>query len=338
MKAYIKAISYVLPEKIFNNDDFFRAFPESLLQKDNYTRIGVQERRIIDPKLTASDLGVDAGLTLFREHNIRPEEIDFLFFCALEFDYTLPSSAALIQQKLGLPTSCGATDFNLGCSGYVYGLGMAKGLIESSGLKNILLITSSSLTKTIHEKDKSSRFVFGDGAAATLISARDDDRPGISSFVFGTDGKRAEKIIIKDGGGRNPISETSFVENADDYGNITSDAHFYMDGTGVFLFGLKTVPAMINDLLAKENTTLEEIDLFIFHQANLFLIDTICTKMKIPEEKVFNYMELIGNTVAATIPIALQEAIKAGKAKPGDRILLAGFGVGLSWAATIVRL
>jgi 3-oxoacyl-[acyl-carrier-protein] synthase-3 len=337
VNAFIKAISYHLPDKVFSNEDFFNTFPETISQKDNYMRIGVCERRIIDSNSTASDLGVLAGIALFKEHNIKPEDIDFLLFSALEFDYALPSSSSIIQEKLGLPTSCGATDFNLGCSAYVYGLGMAKGLIESCGMKNILFITASSLTKTIHEKDKSSRFVFGDGAAATLISSRDNTE-GIGSFVFGTDGKRAEKIIIKDGGGRNPISEKSFLENKDEYGNITSDAHFFMEGTSVFLFGMKTVPAMVNELLEKDKLTIEDIDLFIFHQANLFLIDTIRNKMKIPEEKVFNYMELVGNTVAATIPIALSEAIKQGKAKQGDRVLLAGFGVGLSWAATIVRL
>lgn len=337
MNAYIKAISYYLPEKILSNEEFFRIFPETVSQQDAYAKIGVKERRIVDPGLTASDLGVHAALALFEEHAIQPEDIDFLFFCALEFDYQLPSSAAIIQQKLKLPTSCGATDFNLGCSGYVYGLGLAKGLIESCGMKNILLITSSTLTKTIHAKDKSSRFVFGDGAAATLISSRKDE-PGISSFIFGTDGKRAEKIIIKDGGARNPLTKNSFDELKDDYGNVTSNGHFSMEGTSVFLFGLKTVPAMIHDLLKKEEQTLADIDLFIFHQANLFLINNICSKMGIPDDKVFNYMELVGNTVAATIPIALAEAIKQGKAKPGQKILLAGFGVGLSWSATIVRL
>jgi 3-oxoacyl-[acyl-carrier-protein] synthase III len=337
VNAYIKAISYFLPEKIFSNDEFFESFPDTIPQKDNYARIGVKERRVVDQNVTATDLGVSASLLLFSEHSVDPGDIDFILFCALEFDYQLPSSSCIIQQKLGLKTNCGATDFNLGCSGYVYGLAMAKGLIESAGLKNILLITSSTLTKTIHKNDKSSRFVFGDGAAATLISARENEK-GMGSFVFGTDGKRADKIIIRDGAARHPISESSYIEHSDEYGNVTTNANFYMEGTSVFLFGLKTVPAMISELLEKEKLNIDEIDLFIFHQANLFLIDTIRTKMKIPEEKVFNYMESIGNTVAATIPIALCEAIKEGKAKPGQRILLAGFGVGLSWAATIVHL
>ena len=337
MPAFIKAISYHLPEKIFHNEEFFKIFPATELQKENYLKIGVQERHIVESSQTASDLAIHAGLKLFKEHNIQPQEIDFLLFCALEFDYTFPASASVIQEKLNLPTTCGAMDYSLGSSGFVYGLAMAKGLIESVGMKNVLLITSSTLTKKIHKKDRSSRYVFGDGAAATLISNRATG-DGISSFVFGTDGKMAEKIIIKDGGARNPISETSFLENISEHGNVTCDANLFMDGASVFHFGLKTVPSMIKDLLLKENMQQEDVDLFIFHQANLFLINSIRTKMKLPEEKVFNYMGKVGNTVAASIPITLNEAIKAGKAKPGDKILVAGFGVGLSWSATIVRL
>lgn len=337
MSAYIKAISYHLPEKVFSNDDFFKIFPSASSQKDNYLRIGVEKRHIVEEQVTASDIGVKAGLALFKEHNIKPEEIDFLLFCALEFDYTFPSSCSIIQAKLGIPKSCGATDYNLGCSGYIYGLGLAKGLVESLGMKNVLLITASTLSKKIHKKDKSSRFIFGDAAAATLISAR-KDKPGLGSFVLGTDGTHAEKIIIRDGGARTPINENSFLEIEDENGNITSNAHLNMEGTGVFYFGLNTIPSMLKEILEKEKLDIETIDLFIFHQANLFLIRTVCNKLNIPEEKVFNYMANVGNTVASSIPITLYEAMKQGKAKAGQKILLAGFGVGLSWGATIIEL
>ena len=203
-------------------------------------------------------------------------------------------------------------------------------------MKNVLLITSSTLSKKIHEKDKSNRFIFGDAAAATLISSRKET--GLGSFVLGTDGKQAEKIIIKDGAGRNPISENSYKEIEDETGNITSNAHLHMEGTGVFYFGLKTIPAMIKELLEKEKLKLEDVDLFIFHQANLFLISTVCSKLNIPDTKVFNYMENVGNTVSSSIPITLYQAMKDGKAKAGQKILLAGFGVGLSWGATIIEL
>ncbi len=336
MYSHIKAISYHLPEKYFSNDDFFRDFPDAISQKENLLKTGVEQRRIIAPDETASDIGVKAALRLFEEHSISPDSIDFILFCAQEFDHYTPTTACIIQEKLNLPKHCGALDFNLGCSGFVYGLSLAKGLIESVGAKNVLLITSSVLTRTFNKKDKSSIFVFGDGAAATLISSR--ETKGIGEFIFGTDGSGKNKIIIKDGGARNKISENSKIDHPDEYGNITNDSSFYMNGTSVFIFGLKTVPAMMNDLFKKENKSIEDIDLFIFHQANLFLIDAIRSKMEIPEKKVFNFIKNVGNTVSSSIPIALSEAIKEGKAKKGDRIAIAGFGVGLSWAATIIEL
>ncbi|MEO6883134.1 MAG: ketoacyl-ACP synthase III [Bacteroidia bacterium] len=335
MNAYIKAISYYLPEKIFSNEEFFSIFT-TISNKENLEKIGVRERRIVENSVTSSDIAIEAANIFFNEHSIDKSEIDFLLFCSLELDYYTPSTACIIQEKLGLSQHCGALDFNLGCSGYVYGLSIAKGLVETGAAKNILLLTASTLTKKIHPKDKGSRFVFGDGAAATLISGR--EKKGIEKFIFGTDGKRFEKIIVKDGGVRNPISEKSFIDTTDEYGNTSNSASFYMDGTSVFIFGLKKVPEMVKNLLEKSNKQIEDIDLFIFHQANLYLIEKIREKLKIPEKKIFNYMENCGNTVSSTIPIALYEAIKAGKASPGKNIFLAGFGVGLSWAATIIQL
>lgn len=336
MSAYIKAISYHLPEKIFSNDDFFRNFPDALSQRENLLKTGIVERRIISADETASDIGVKAALKLFSEHSISPDSIDFILFCAQEFDHYTPTTACIIQEKLKLSKNCGALDYNLGCSGFVYGLSLAKGLVEATGAKNVLLITSSAISRHIHKKDKSSLFVFGDGAAATLISTR--EKQGIGAFIFGTDGSGKNKIIIKDGGGRTKLSENSFVDRVDEYGNITNNSTLYMNGISVFIFGVKTVPGLIHDLLKKEQKSQDEIDLFIFHQANLFLIETIRAKLEIPNDKIFNYIENVGNTIASTIPIALSEAIKMGKAKKGDRIVLAGFGVGLSWAATIIEL
>ncbi len=334
--AYIKAISYHLPEKNYSNEDFFSQFPEARAGEENLLKTGVRNRRIIAPGETASDIAVKAAEKFFTEHKIDRSEIGFLLFCAQEFDHYTPTTACIIQERLGLPKNCGALDYNLGCSGFVYGLSLAKGLIESSGIKNVLLLTSSTLTKTFHPRDKSSWFVFGDGAAATLISSR--ETKGIGQFVFGTDGSGKNKIIVKDGGARNALTETSTQDVTDEYGNTTNNSTFFMNGTGVFIFALKTVPEMINELLKKEGRKIEDVDLFIFHQANLFLVDSIRKKMGVPEEKVFNFMENTGNTVSSSIPIALHEALKAGKAKKGDTIVIAGFGVGLSWAATTVEL
>ena len=291
----------------------------------------------MDNNQTASDLAVESALQLFLEHNIDKNDIDFILFCAQEFDHYTPTTACLIQERLGIPTKCGALDFNLGCSGFVYGLSIAKGLIEACDCNHVLLLTSSTLTKTFHPKDKNSRYLFGDGAAATLISNSNSEQ-NIGPFIFGTDGKRGDKIIIKDGGARNPITENSNLDFEDEYGNITNNAHFYMNGTSIFNFGLKTVPKLVDELLEKSNLKLDEIDLFIFHQTNNFMNDTIRKKIGIPENKFVFHIENCGNTVSSTIPIALYENIKSGRAKKGQTILLAAFGTGLSWAATIIKL
>ncbi len=335
MKASIKAISYYLPPDIYSNVDYFNDFPE-LVNNANIARLGIKERHIAAPHYTASDLAVQSALKLFEEHHIDKNDIDFIIFCSQEFDYYTPATACIIQERLGIPQQAGALDINQGCSGYAYGLSLAKGLVEACDRKNVLFLTSSTLTKTFHPKDKSSRYLFGDGAAATLVSAGDES--GIGTFVFGTDGKGADKIIIRDGGARNPVSPTSKQEKADDYGNITSNANFYMNGTAIFNFALRKVPLMISDLLEKSKMEMESVDLFVFHQTNKFMNDVIRKKIGIPEEKFVNFLESCGNTVSSTIPIALYESIKSGQAQKGQNILLAGFGTGLSWSATIIKL
>lgn len=334
-KAFIDKISYFLPEKKLTNHDFFEMFPTSASNK-SLKQIGIEERRIVEDGVLASDLAVSAAEKLFDEHGIDRNEIDFILFCAQEFDYYTPTTACVIQTRLNLPESCGALDFNLGCSGFVYGLSIAKGLVESGSAKKVLLLTASTLTKKIHPKDKSSRYLFGDGAAATIISTRENE--GIGAFQFGTDGSGKKKIIVEDGGDRNPLTESSHNEREDEYGNITSRSSFYMNGTGIFLFGLRKVPALVTKTLEVNNLTIDEIDLVVFHQANAFLLHTLRKKMDIPEEKMYLSLSKTGNTVSSTIPIALHNAIKDGKAKNGDIILLTAFGVGLSWAATVVRL
>lgn len=336
MGSIIQSISYHLPDLIYSNDDFFVSFPEAIPDTKNLLKLGINKRHVVSAEETASDLAVKAALKLFEEHSIDKSSIDFLLFCAQEFDHYTPSTACIIQQKLGLNNSCGALDYNLGCSGFVYGLGVAKGLIESLNCMNVLLLTSSTLTKTFHSRDKSSHFIFGDGAAATLISS--DKSSKVGNFIFGTDGSRADKIIVKDGGARNKLTESSFKDFTDEYGNTTNDSSFFMNGPSIFNFGLKTVPKLVLDTLDKNKCSLGEIDLFIFHQANLFLIETISKKIGIPNEKIFNFMESIGNTVSSTIPIALAEALKEGRVKKGNKVLLCGFGTGLSWGSTIIEI
>lgn len=332
MPARIAAFTYVLPETTYTNADFAADFPEAKLQ--TLEKIGVQKRHITPQGKTSSDLAAEAAEKLFLEQKIDRSSIDFLIYCSFDYDYYLPNTACVLQHRLGLSTRCGAFDMGLGCSAYVYGIATAISLLETMQLKNVLLLTASSLTHKIHPQDRGNRFLFGDAASATLISFSEKKQTG--PFTFGTDGGGADQIIVPHGGMRNPINETSFINQTDEFGNVTNPASFYMDGFGIFRFTVATVPALIEETLQKAGITKDDIDLYVFHQPNVFLNELLRKKLTIPEEKFVHCMKDFGNTVQATIPIALTEALKEGKLKPGMKVLLAGFGVGLSWACGII--
>lgn len=333
MPSRIHSTRYFLPPTTYTNADFFAEFPE--LKGSSIEKTGVKSRQVAQKNEVSSDFALAAAELLIAEEGIDRSTIDFILYNSADLDYYTPATSCVLQGKLGLPVTCGAMDIVNGCSSFVYALGMASGIIETMGANNVLLLTSSVLTKFIHPRDKGNRFLFGDGAAATLITR--SETPQIGPFVYGTDGAGYEKIIIRDGFARFPLSETSFVERTDEYGNTTSDACFAMDGTAIFLFSNRRVPVLIDGLLAKAALTKNDIDLFIFHQPNVFLNEHLRHKMGIPPERFFHCMENFGNTVQSTIPIAIREAQLAGKLKPGMRVLFAGFGTGLSWAATIAR-
>jgi 3-oxoacyl-[acyl-carrier-protein] synthase-3 len=330
--ASIQAISYILPEQTYTNEEFFAEFPGS--KQTSLDKVGVRKRHIVSPGQTSADLAYLAAEKLFAEHDIDRGEVDFLLLLFTGADYYTPSSSGIVHHKLNLRNDCGALDIMIGCSAFAYGLSVAAGLIAAAGLKKILLLTASSLTNTLHPKDKSSRFVFGDGAAATLITAGGNGNMG--SFVFGNDGQGYEKIIIRDGGSRNPLTPESYAETQDEFGNVICDANYYMDGIGVFQFSMKRVPTLVADVLAKAGLQKEDIDLYVFHQPNVFLNENIRKKIGIPEEKFVHCIAETGNTVQSTIPIALYESEKNGRLKRGMKVLVASFGVGLSWSGAII--
>ncbi|QSB25943.1 ketoacyl-ACP synthase III [Flavobacterium sp. CLA17] len=330
MKANIKAISYYLPESVLSNDLIHQEFPEWGIEKIS-TKTGINARHISAKDEFSSDMAVKAAEKLFAEHNIDKSEIDFLLFCTQSPDYFLPTTACIIQEKLGLETTIGALDFNLGCSGFVYGLSLAKGLIAGEMAKNVLLITSETYSKFIHPKDKSNKTIFGDAAAATLITS-ENGFCTLGNFIFGTDGKGAENLIVKQGGMRFPVSDQN-EDIVDEFGNVRNDKNLFMNGAEIFNFTGEFVPKLTEAILEKSNLAKEDIDLFVFHQANKYMLNHLRKKIKIPEEKFFIAMEDCGNTVSSTIPIALYEAQKQGKVADSKNLILAGFGVGYSWAA-----
>jgi len=335
MKAAIQAVSYHLPEAVLGNDELGRMFPEWTAEKISQ-KLGIEERRIAGADECSSDLAVGAAQKLFQEHGIKPGSIDFLLFCTQSPDYFLPTTACLIQDRLGIPTTSGALDFNLGCSGYIYGLSLAKGLVETGQANNVLLLTAETYSKFMHPKDKSVRTLFGDAAAATLVTAGIDGK-GIGRFAFGTDGRGSENLIVKTGGIRFKRTDQTALEYTDENGNTRNQDSIYMNGAEIVNFTLSAVPDVVNRLLEKEAMAKESVDLFILHQANKYLLDALTKKLGLPPEKVYRCMRTTGNTVSSTIPIAYSNAMREMAINKNQKIMLVGFGVGYSWAGCMIH-
>jgi 3-oxoacyl-[acyl-carrier-protein] synthase-3 len=326
--AVIKAVSYWLPENRLTNLDIEGQHPEWSVEKIS-AKTGIYERRWVDQDTCVSDLAVLASEKLFQEHKIDRLTIDFVLLCTQSPDYFLPTTACIVQDKLGLSKNTGALDFNLGCSGYIYGLGIAKGLIATNSAKSVLLITAETYTKFINPKDKSNKTIFGDAASATLIGF-DGDGLLVNELVYGTDGSGADNLIVKNGGLKNRYSKSNDL--LDDNGEyISNDDFLYMNGSEIFKFTAENVPKLVTEVLQKNHLELNNIDLFVFHQANKFMLDYIRKKIGIDEKRFFLHLSNCGNTVSSTIPIAIAEAIKQNKIAKNDKLLLAGFGVGYSW-------
>lgn len=329
--AFIKAISYYLPNKVVSNEELIKEFPEWSVDKVAQ-KVGVESRHIAGENETAGDLAEKAARKLFEESKIDPQSIDFLMLCTQSPDYFLPSTACILQDKLGIPTTAGAFDYNLGCSGCIYGMALAKGLISAGIAKNVLLLTAETYNKYLHPVDKSNRSIFGDGAAACLIST--DGFAEIGEFSLGTDGRGANNLIVKTGAARCKLSTGKYVE--DEEGHIWYDDYLYMNGGAIFNFTLDAVPAMMKEILEKNNFEKDQIDFYIFHQANKFMLNTIRKVCVLPKEKFYVNLANTGNTVSSTVLIGIKDCIDNQIINAGDKVMISGFGVGLSWGGTIL--
>lgn len=329
----IRCIRTAFPDAVLDNDKLAELYPawpaDKILEKT-----GVRQRRVVASGETAVDLAERATRSLLMEDGVDPKTIGFTLLCTQSPDYYLPTSACLLQDRLGLSKSSGALDFNLGCSGFVYGLALAKGLIAGGMAERVLLLTAETYSRFIHPMDKSVRTIFGDAAAATLIEKSEDD--GIGEFVLGTDGSGYANLIVPAGGARRPADTSTALEECDESGNIRSKNDIFMNGPEIFNFTLEIVPQTVQAALDKNGLLKENIDLFVFHQANRFMLEVLRKAVRIPREKFYVNMEDIGNTVSATIPIALSRAQADGTLKSGMKVMLVGFGVGLSWGATVI--
>lgn len=318
----IGPIEIYLPEKIEDNDFLAAQYPRWDMPLI-FQKTGIRVRHIAGPNETAADLGVLAAQRLFARHAIDPESIDFLLFCTQSPDYLLPTTACLMQDRLNLRKSAGALDFNLGCSGFVYGLALADGLIQSGAAKRVLLVTAETYSRYIDPTDRSLRTIFGDGAAATIVDASEER--SISSFVFGTDGSGADTLMLTEGVSR----KTDLLQPKK---RKRWPSLLYMDGPELVKFTLDVVPPMIDKILADTRWQRDQVDYYLVHQATAFMLEHLRNRLSLERELVPEALEDYGNTVSSTLPILIYELRKRQQLKPGKQTLLIGFGVGLSWA------
>ena len=333
MGSYIRAISYYLPERILTNEELAQEFPEWDVDKV-YNKVGVRRRHLAAAGETAGDLAEKAARNLFEEYGVAPSEVDFLLLCTQSPDHFLPSTACILQDRLGIPTSAGAFDYNLGCSGCIYGMAMAKGLIAAGLATNVLLLTAETYTKYLHPSDKSNKTIFGDGAAACLIS-KEKGLAEIGDFVLGTDGSGAANLMLRSGAARQPEKTGRFA--MDDDGHTNYEDYLYMNGSAIFNFTLETVPSLMKSLLSKNGLEKEDVDYYVFHQANKYMLNTIRKVCGLPADKFYVDLEETGNTVSSTILIGLKECLKAGEITRGMKVMVCGFGVGLSYGGALLH-
>ncbi len=324
--AAVGPIAVHLPEKVETSADLQAEFPKwdvALIE----SKTGINSRHIAAPNECSSDLGVAAAKKLFDKFDIDPASIDYLLFCTQTPDYPLPTTACVMQSRLGLPTHCGAIDFNQGCSGYVYGLSLADGLIRGGTVKRILFVTAETYTKLIHPTDRSLRTIFGDAATATLIEASDE--PSLSGFRYGTDGAGANTLIVGNRGFR-PEEDSIPPRHRKRW-----PSDIYMDGPGLINFAVDKIPGLVEEILDSAGLSMGDLKYLLFHQATRKMLEHLHTALEVNDEKMPIMMENVGNTVSSTLPILIDRLRNDGSLSTADKHMLVGFGVGWSWAGCV---
>ncbi len=319
MNYKIHDIEYYVPEVVIDNDYLQK---ECEIDKEfTENKVGIKERRIAKPEETTSDMATKAARKLLDKHNIANDEIDMLIVCTQNPDYKLPTTACIVQDKLGLHKDIMAFDINLGCSGFTHSLPIAGNMIKTGAIKNALIIMSEQYSKITNFKDRNTASIFGDAAAAALITPCEDGY-GVLDFNYGTDGSGAEKLVAWNSG-------VAVNEEKDNY--------LYMDGREIFKFSMMTVPKYLKKLYEKNNISSSDIKKFVFHQANKYMLSELQKRLKIEDSQMVISMQMTGNTVSSTIPIAFKKVLDEGELQKGDLVVFAGFGVGLSWSNVLYR-
>lgn len=328
----IEAIYASVPKSVVRTADYPHFTEE---ESDSFSKnTGVKERRVANAQTTCSDLCLNAAEKLLHDFKLH-DEIDLLIFVSQSPDYFLPSTAAILQDKLGLKTSCQAFDVNLGCSGYVYGLNIAGQFLQSRMANRVLLLVGDKSTISTCELDKSTFPLFGDAGTATLLCWDAQQLPWVMDA--GTDGKGAEAIIIKGGHSRHPYG-TYDDAILDFQGNKHSNSHLHLEGLSVFNFALKEVPKTINSVLEEAKMNEDDIDFYVLHQANDLITKTIAKKLNVDYSKFLSSIEFFGNTSSASIPLTLVHNAQSLPKNKLFNFVLCGFGVGFSWATLLIPM
>jgi 3-oxoacyl-[acyl-carrier-protein] synthase-3 len=331
----VSGLAAAVPKHVIDNYTYTDHFDAESV-RDVVDKIGIRQRRFTDQNTTASDLCHAATEKLLADLGTDRSEIDLLVFVSQTPDYRMPATAITLQHRLGLQDSTMAFDMNMGCSGFIYGLSVVYGLMQHQGLRKALLLDGETRSKVYSPKDRNTAFLFGDAGVAALIER--DERFGTSHFSINSDGSRAHLIKIDAGGYRNPSSPETLKEKVvDEYGNIRSDEQGYMNGPDVFNFLIREVPRDVKKTLEYAKTNVSAIDWFVFHQANNYINNYLVKKLKLDKEKVPMSIAEYGNTSSVSIPLTIVSELP-GKLNGQNKLLLCGFGVGLSWATAILNL
>lgn len=331
----IIAMAAAIPKRIINNYEYTTYFPEDQV-KEVVDKIGIFERRFVDENTTSSDLCFAAAEKLIIDNQIVREEIDLLVFISQTPDYRMPATSLLLQHRLGLGSSCIAFDISLGCSAFIYGLSVVYSMMQSGQLRKALILDGETRSKVYSQKDRNTAFLFGDAGIAALIEK--DEKFGDSFFSLNSDGSREHLIKIKGGGYRHPSSAETIQEKVvDEHGNIRSDEQGYMNGGDVFNFVIREIPSDFNKTLEISGKTKDDIDFFVFHQANNFMNNFLAKKLKLPAEKVPSTISKFGNTSSVSVPLTIVSELQ-NEFTENKTLLLSAFGVGMTWATAVITM
>lgn len=322
-KAGIVGVGSYVPKNIISNFDLEKIMDTS----DEWikTRTGIRERRIVDENEATSDLATKAALNAIKDANLTPEDIDLIIVATITPDMIFPSTACLVQANIKA-TKAACFDLEAACSGFIYGITVAKQFIESDTYKHVLVIGAEALSRILDYEDRSTAILFGDGAGAVVMGPVSEG--GVLSTSLGSDGNGKDYLNIPAGGSKTPASENS----------IKNRLHFIkMAGNDVFKFAVRIMQDASVECIESANLEIQDIDYLIPHQANIRIIEASAKRLKLSMDKVYVNLDKYGNMSAASIPVALDEAYREGKIKKGDNIVLVGFGGGLTWGASVVR-